>query len=238
MITVMKNSYQIIQAIHLNNISQSFKKPGLQKFWFKKTSHQDTEKTIFSGLTLTFNKGISYAIVGASGAGKSTLLHTMAGILAPTSGHVLVQDRAGTFFNALTYPKHYFGIVFQQPTLIDELSVLENIMIPKFIAKNLAPDAENHALELLEHLGLTEYAHHHPKALSVGQQQRVSLARALLTKPSFLLADEPTGALDQENAKILLDLIVAYQKKYGMGLIIASHDTTIISRSEQIIRLS
>lgn len=188
------------------------------------------------GISQTFCQGMSYALMGTSGAGKSTLLHIIAGLEAPTSGsvnfngidlvHMPVQ-RKEQFFT-----KH-IGLIFQLPYLISELTVLENVMVKGILEGINWYECEQKGYMLLEQLGLQDKALSAPQTLSGGQQQRVAIARALLNQPEFLLADEPTGNLDEKTGRMLIDLLLHYQQEYDMGLIISSHDRDVASRMQE-----
>jgi len=185
---------------------------------------------LFRNVTATFLEGGSYAIMGPSGAGKSTLMHLLAGIEAPTSGaiyynkqNILLLDDKGrrSFFNLV------IGVVFQQPYLIRELSVIENIMIPGLIGQQDPSACLVRAQELLEAVGIAEKKDCLPRQLSGGQQQRVAIARALFNKPKFLVADEPTGNLDEKTGQSIISLLHECHKKWHMGMIISTHDNYV-----------
>ena len=213
--------------ISLQNVAKTFKQ-GLSQI------------TVLNGITETFQQGCTYAITGASGAGKSTLLHIIAGLEAPSSGHVYFNQRdlaliAGKekeqFFNKK------LGLIFQLPYLINELTVLENVMLKGIIEGTDRDECQKKALLLLEQLGILEKATSFPQRLSGGQQQRVAIARALLNQPAFLLADEPTGNLDEKTGRALIDLLLDYQRDCGMGLIISSHDPYVTQKMEKMLLL-
>lgn len=186
---------------------------------------------ILRGITMSFGQGASYAITGTSGSGKSTFMHLLAGIDSPTSGTVSFNgqnlakiDQEGT--------RDYFlqssiGLVFQLPYLIGELSVLENIMIRGLVAGMSKEQCKIRALELLNAVGLADKVLAKPLSLSGGQQQRVALARAIFSKPAFLLADEPTGSLDEHTGRDMVELLLTCQREWGMGIIVSSHDAYV-----------
>ena len=201
----------------------------------KKTSHE-----VLGGISATFAQGTSYAIIGVSGSGKSTLLHLLGGLDTPTKGHVsadghnlttLKQAEKNQFLNQT------IGFVFQFHYLVKELSVIENVMVPGLINNNSFLHARHHALELLTSVGLEKKLNHPIATLSGGEQQRVAIARALFNKPKFLLADEPTGNLDTENAEAVVALILKAQQTWGMGVILCSHDTTVYQKMQVKYRL-
>lgn len=193
---------------------------------------------VLNGVDIFFEQGKSYGITGASGAGKSTLLHILAGLEKPTDGHVAYNNERLDHFSSIQkelFFNQHIGLVFQSPFLIHELSVLENVMIKGIIAKKSQALVQEEAMVLLERVGIADKARVLPGTLSGGQQQRVALARALMNKPTFLLADEPTGNLDAKTAAMIIDLVLAYQEEYAMGLIISSHDAAIKARMNSII---
>lgn len=185
--------------------------------------------TLLKDISISFTQGKSYAISGSSGSGKSTLLHIIAGFESATAGHVYYDDDC---LMTLCAPKRQkilqteIGLVFQQPYVIPELSVLENVLLRQWIFPQEI--SEDSAITLLRAMGLGEKIYAQPLTLSGGEQQRVVLARALLMRPKFLLADEPTGNLDATTGAAIIELMMWYQKQYSMGLIISSHDERII----------
>lgn len=215
-----------IKHIVATNVSKRFKQGSL----FTEVLHD---------ITMTFSSGSSYAITGASGSGKSTLLHLLAGLDLPTSGTVAydgqsLADLKEPEINA--FLARALGLMFQDPHLIKELSVLENIMIKGIIAGMSEEDARVRAHELLLLFGLDQKMYHVPSSLSGGQQQMVALARALVNKPSFILADEPTGNLDAESGRRVMDELVRCVE-LGTGLIVCSHDPYVTQRMNQVLLL-
>jgi ABC-type lipoprotein export system ATPase subunit len=192
----------------------------------------DKSLHVIKGITKDFEKGKTYAITGASGSGKSTLLHLLGGLDTPTSGTVLYDNQDVAALRA-----HKFGFVFQFHYLINELTVLENLMVMGMIAGKSKKAAIEKAQELLKHVGLEDKAGAFPFELSGGEQQRVSILRAICNKPEFLLADEPTGNLDADNAKLILDFLLRCKNEWGMGIIICSHDKNIYSAMEHVFEL-
>jgi len=204
--------------------------------WFVE---QNAHHTVLDHINARFESGVSYAITGVSGTGKSTLLHILAGLDAPSSGAVvysgmgeLCSSKERERFLART-----LGLVFQQPYLIRSLSVLENVIV-KYVALNMREhDAQLKGMQLLEKIGLKEKAHANPATLSGGQQQRIAIARALFCEPQFLLADEPTGALDEQTGAQLVDFLVECHHEWGMGMIISSHDPYVARAMQTVYRL-
>jgi len=195
---------------------------------------------ILRGISLSFRKGGTYAITGVSGTGKSTFIHLLAGLDIPTAGTISFNNRS---LNTMTAQEHeHFlqkdvGLLFQLPYLIKELSVIENILLPARIAGTSESEAYESALQLLDYVGLSDKKDARPASLSGGQQARIALARALINKPSFLLADEPTGNLDEQMGREITALLISLQKKWGMGLIISTHDRYVADAMEFRYRL-
>lgn len=195
---------------------------------------------IIKGVSLAFNQGATYAITGVSGVGKSTLLHILAGLDRPTSGLVLFNDKnlgELTMGEQEQFLNKSIGLVFQYPYLIRELSVLENVMMKGLIAQQSVAESIPKAINLLKLVGLPDKADAHPASLSGGQQQRVAIARALFYEPVFLLADEPTGNLDNKTGREIVDLLMRCHQEWGMGLIVSSHDSYMVQQMGMIFEL-
>ncbi len=196
--------------------------------------------TVLKNVTYLFKRGSSYALTGPSGAGKSTLLYCMAGLETPMQGQVLLD---GIDLATLSAKKRaqilqqHIGVIFQVPHLIDELSVIENVMIKGLIAHQEYAAAHTKAQKLLLQVGLGGKEYQRPRSLSGGEQQRVSVARALFSEPSFILADEPTAHLDSATAQDILELLRTYQQEKNAGLIIASHDTSLVDMLDTVLEL-
>jgi len=175
-----------------------------------------------------------------SGTGKSTLLHMLAGIDHPSSGSISLDNQENSnqcFHKKTELLKNSISIVLQQPYLINELTVLENIMLKGIIEHGHTNKDMLHALQLLKEIGLENRAHSLPNSLSGGQQQKISILRAIFRPPHFLLADEPTGNLDKSSGNQIIELLLQYQKKYAMGLIISTHDTNIAKQCNTIVQI-
>lgn len=190
---------------------------------------------VLKEISYTFDSGLSYAITGVSGTGKSTLMHILAGIDVPTSGEVFYDDQL--LQKMISKEKDLFlnkkvGLVFQDPHLIKELTVVENVMLKGLVVQQPYELAKKEAMALLALVEMSDKAEHHPLSLSGGQQQRIAILRALFNKPEFLLADEPTGNLDLESAKVIIDLLEK-GKEWGMGLIVSSHDPYVAQRMDK-----
>lgn len=190
-------------------------------------------------ISLTINQGEFVAIVGASGSGKSTLLHAMAGLDKPTEGNIIIDNQDIYTLdgeNLAVFRRRKIGFVFQSFNLIDVLTLEENIQLPVLLDhQKIDKDYLN---ELLDLLGLRDRKDHLPSQLSGGQQQRAAIARALIYKPSIIFADEPTGNLDKENSKEVMELLKLSSKKYKQTLVVVTHDLEIASAADRIITLS
>jgi ABC-type lipoprotein export system ATPase subunit len=182
---------------------------------------------VLRGITVSFSQGSSYGITGVSGSGKSTFIHLIAGMDNPTSGTVSFngQNLASASQQCRDqFLRQSIGLVFQTPYLIAELSVLENVMIRGLLAARPLAQCEELAMELLNAVGIADKASCRPLSLSGGQQQRVALARAMFCKPAFLIADEPTGSLDEHTGRGIVELLLTCQHEWQMGIIVSSHD--------------
>jgi putative ABC transport system ATP-binding protein len=195
---------------------------------------------IFKDLSYSFKNNTSYAIMGPSGIGKSTLLHILAGIESSDQGYVEIDNQnitQHTFEERIAALHKNIGLVFQNPCLIHEISVLENVMLNAFANNQFESSYYEHGKELLDSIGLLDKANSSVSTLSGGQQQRIAILRGLFHKPSFMLADEPTGNLDKDSANKIMDLLLSYQKKYAMGLIISTHDIEIAKQCDIILKI-
>ena len=178
--------------------------------------------------------------MGSSGTGKSTLLHMMAGIDRPSHGIIALGDlniSSLPFEQKIYFLQKSVSIVLQQSYLINELTILENVMLKEIIQTGITPKGQDRALQLLCEIGLEHKANCFPSTLSGGQQQRVAILRAIFSVPQFLLADEPTGNLDEASGEQIINLLLHYKKKYGMGLIISTHDIKIAQQCDVILKI-
>lgn len=198
----------------------------------------NTKVEALKNINLTVNQGEFVAIVGASGSGKSTLLHLLGGVDKPTSGKVYVD---GIDIYSLSekelaiFRRRKVGFIFQFYNLVPVLTAEENMQLP-ILLDNKKLNKE-HFEELVNILGLNDRRHHLPNELSGGQQQRVSIGRALAYSPSIVLADEPTGNLDSQNSKEIIDLLKISVKKYNQTLILITHDLNIAAQADRIITI-
>ena len=209
-------------VLHCSHLAKSFHDGEL-----------DTQ--VLVDVNLTVNKGDRIAIVGSSGSGKSTLLHLLGGLDEPTSGKVEIhgQDINTLSVNALsTLRNQSLGFVYQFHHLLPEFTAVENVAIPLIIGGTEPKQAEQQAEELLIKVGLSHRLIHKPSELSGGERQRAALARALITQPDCLLADEPTGNLDHRTASAIFDLILELNESLGTALVIVTHDVKLAAQMD------
>ncbi len=198
----------------------------------------NSDLTVLDHVSFSVEQGNSVAIIGPSGSGKTTLLGLCAGLDTATSGTVSLMNFK---LNAIdeddrAYLRNQFvGFVFQNFQLLSTLTALENVMVPLELRgeKNVAPKAQ----ELLQRVGLGDRVHHYPSQLSGGEQQRVAVARAFITNPKILFADEPTGNLDEENAFLLTELLFGMNKEQGTTLVLVTHNLELAQRTQRILRM-
>lgn len=198
---------------------------------------QPGEVPALTGVSLALAAGEFVAVQGPSGCGKTTLLLIAGGLLAPTDGRVRLKQEDPYAMSAdqrAGFRARHLGFVFQQFHLVPYLSVLDNVLAPALAAA--VPDARDRAEELVAHFGLQSRRLHVPGELSTGERQRTALARALLNRPSLLLADEPTGNLDRENAGVVLKHLVEFARAGGAVLLV-SHDEQAVQHADRIMRL-
>jgi lipoprotein-releasing system ATP-binding protein len=195
---------------------------------------------VLRDLDLKVAHGEMVAIVGASGVGKSTLLHLLGGLDRADSGRILVADtdlRALGDADLVQFRNRNVGFVFQFHHLLPEFDATENVAMPMRIARRPQAEARARALELLERVALSDRVKHRPGLMSGGEQQRVAVARALTMKPSLLLADEPTGDLDENTAESLQTLLKEMHAEQGLTSVIATHNPKLASACDRVLRL-
>ena len=193
-----------------------------------------------NNVSIEFEKGEFTAVVGPSGSGKTTFLNMLGGLDKPTQGDITVDGiRLGTLSGSklVEYRLHHIGFVFQAYNLIPVFTALENVEFIMLLQGVPKDERQKRAKELLQAVGLAERMHNRPGQLSGGQQQRVAVARALASRPEFVLADEPTANLDSKSADDLLDLMEDLNRKYNMTFIFSTHDARVIKRARRVITL-
>jgi len=195
---------------------------------------------VLQGIDLTIDQGESIALVGASGAGKSTLLHILGTLDVPSAGSVL-YDGVDVFgrseIERSTFRNRTIGFVFQFHHLLPEFSAVENVMMPLLIARTPRDEARRRAVSLLDAVGLSHRREHRPGELSGGEQQRVAVARALVMNPRFVMADEPTGNLDQKCSEEIHELMMGLKREFGVTLLVVTHNERLAERMGRVIRL-
>jgi len=212
--------------LKLENISKTFSTDG-------------TPLRILDKINLEIKKGEFVAIMGPSGSGKSTLMYIMGLLDTPTEGKVFLEDKnvSGLSEEELAKVRNQkIGFVFQTYNLLARTSALANIFLPIIYSNILRKEGEKTALDLLEKVGLLARKDHFPNQLSGGEQQRIAIARALVTKPSLILADEPTGNLDSRSGKEIMEILKKLHKE-GNTIVIVTHDATVAKYAQKIIRI-
>ncbi len=195
---------------------------------------------VLKGVDLTVKKGEIVSIIGKSGAGKTTLLQIIGTLDKPDTGHVLI-DGVDVFAlkekELADFRNRHIGFIFQFHQLLPEFTTLENVMMPAMIARVPEKEAHQRALQLLTELGLAERLTHKPNQLSGGEKQRVAAARAMMMSPDVILADEPSGSLDESNKKELHKLLLQMREQYGQTIIIVTHDKELAEISDRVIEI-
>tara|TARA_B100000686_G_C16748920_1_gene951230 strand:+ start:783 stop:1478 length:696 start_codon:yes stop_codon:yes gene_type:complete len=222
------NKDQINAVVRLENICRRF-------------SQGSRTIEVLKNISLSVKVGESVGLLGPSGSGKSTMLHIMGLLESPDSGQVYLgghntcrmQDSEKTFLR-----RQYLGFVYQFHHLLSEFSAIENVILPQIIAGVSKKDAVDRSRLLLEKVGLTARADHRPGQLSGGEQQRIAIARALANKPRLIIADEPTGNLDLSTAEKVTDILLEILASESVGVVIATHNPTLVERLDRIFSLS
>lgn len=201
--------------------------------------YPDGRVTALSDVTLEIHRGEYVAIVGPSGSGKSTLLNLLGGLDRPTSGRLLFQGQelSARNSNLDAYRARSLGFVFQSFCLLPTLTAIENVQVPMFETERSARARRTRARTLLAEVGLALRLHHLPCQLSVGERQRVALARALANRPELILADEPTGNLDSEKTREILDLLARMRARHGTTLVVVTHSHEVAQAADRLIQL-
>ena len=210
----------------MNNNSMVLTCHNLTKFF----TDGNRKIQIFENLDFNVNAGESVAIMGASGSGKSTLLHLLGGLDTANQGEI---DIMGQSLSELSAKKRgllrnqHMGFVYQFHHLLPEFSALENVMMPLLIGKTPKSEAKQKATEILNDVGLSERLTHRPAQLSGGERQRAAIARAMVTAPACILADEPTGNLDETTAQAVMELFLKLKQQYNTALVLVTHDQKV-----------
>lgn len=195
---------------------------------------------VLKGVDLNIKKSEIACIIGASGAGKSTLLQIIGTLEKADKGNIIIDNQDISSLNSkklATFRNQKIGFIFQFHHLLPEFSALENICIPAYIAGTSQKEATNRAMELLEYLNLTDRKDHKPSMLSGGEQQRIAVARALINRPSIVLADEPSGNLDSQSAKELHELFFNLRDKTGQTFIIVTHNPQLAEMADRTLTM-
>ena len=195
---------------------------------------------VLKGVDLTVEKGEIVSIIGKSGAGKTTLLQIIGTLDKPDAGNVVI-DGVDVFAlkekELADFRNRHIGFIFQFHQLLPEFTTLENVMMPAMIARVPEKEAEQRAVQLLKELGMAERLTHKPNQLSGGEKQRVAAARAMMMSPDVILADEPSGSLDESNKKELHKLLLQMREQYGQTIIIVTHDKELAEISDRVIEI-
>ena len=219
-----------------NAVGAQVQLEGVQKVF----QEGEIERTVLNQVSFTFNPGEFVVLLGHSGSGKSTLLNLISGIDQPSAGTVRINGLAITELDERSrtlFRRDHIGFVFQFFNLIPTLTVLENVTLPQELAGKSPQACQREALRLLHEVGLKDRQDTFPEKLSGGQQQRVAIARALVQKPQLVLADEPTGNLDEETGKRVLQRLLSLTRDARKTLIMATHNPEIAQQADRVLRV-
>ena len=218
-----------MSALRAEALTHAFRRPGLAAV------------QVLSDLELELDDGELLAVRGASGSGKSTLLHVLGGMLRPESGRVRLDGEEPWSMSPSAragWRNAQIGFVFQQPHLIEELDALENVLVPGWLARRPGAELRGQAERLLDRLGLAARLAHRPSELSGGEAQRVAVARALILRPRLVLADEPTGSLDERAGQLVFEEFQALQREMGFLAVLATHDAGLAERCDRAFEVA
>jgi len=201
-------------------------------------SYDDGAITVLKGVDFSASEGETVALCGPSGCGKSTLLHLLGGLDTPDRGQIAVNGTPlASHANPLRLLRHQVGFVFQLHNLIPDLTLGDNCLIPTVAAGTPHAVAEERLRELAERTGLSHRIHHRIQKLSGGERQRTALCRALMNKPRILLADEPTGSLDEATSRTVFELLLDLAANEGVTLVMATHDRVLAQRCSRLVEM-
>ncbi|WP_392559852.1 lipoprotein-releasing ABC transporter ATP-binding protein LolD [Orbus mooreae] len=191
---------------------------------------------VLNGVNFSINAQAMTSIIGSSGSGKSTLLHLLGGLDKPTSGEVIFKSQSLNTLsevNKAQLRNKEIGFVYQFHHLLADFTALENIAMPLLIAGVKAKEAQQRALDMLKSVNLSHRAAHRPSELSGGERQRIAIGRALINRPSIVMADEPTGNLDQATAETIFDLLITLNQEHGTAFLVVTHDLSLAKKMDQ-----
>src|SRR5437764_5121635 len=195
---------------------------------------------VLQGLNLDVDKGDFVAFMGPSGSGKTTLLNLLGGLDVPSSGHISVDGDEITHMSASKLTRwraRHVGFIFQMYNLIPVLTAFQNVELPLLLTKLSKSERRKHVETALGEIGLSDRMNHYPRQLSGGQEQRVTIARAIVSDPTFLLCDEPTGALDRKSADEILDLLQTLARQYNKTVLMVTHDPLAADRADTVFHM-
>ena len=225
----------------MSNITVSKNSPVMSVEHVNKNYQVVTQEVqVLKDVSTQIHGGDFFVIFGPSGSGKSTLLHTLLGLEKPTAGKVMLLEKDFAQMSqdeAAEFRKTRVGMVYQQPYWIKSLTVLENVAFPLFLLGQMPSEAFGKSLEMLKIVGMEDWQNYSPTELSSGQQQRVSLARALINDPVILVADEPTGNLDTQSGEELMQLLSNLNKQDGRTIVMVTHDLEYLKYATRMIRV-
>lgn len=203
------------------------------------SQHHDLE--VLKGISFSMEKGENLVLVGPSGSGKSTLLHIVGTLDHPTSGTVRIESQNPFELSErelARFRNQNIGFVFQEHYLLPQLTVLENVLVPTIAEGSSTRQEEERARELIDQIGLTPRIHHRPAELSGGERQRVAIARSLIFSPSLVLADEPTGSLDQKNSNLVAEMLLKMQQTVDAMLIVVTHSLDLAGQFSRQLKFA